>query len=291
MLKFHRILFPIDFSPICVETTRYVADIARKFESDVVLLHVFGIYGGTNFGVAAAAGMYAAYEQAIRQHRQEALDNFGTEELSGLNVTRTIEVGEPATTIVNYADVHQIDLIVMPTHGPGKFRRLLLGSVTAKVLHDTERPVLTTAHSESLPCRASEAIQNLLCAVDLGPNSARVVRAASDIAARYQGTVTLVHAIPSSQIASDGLIEDAPFQRFLLDTANERIAALQHELQTHFAVCVKQGSVADIIRDVAMKNRAQLVVTGRGHMTQFLGRLRTNVSAIIRESPCPVLSI
>src|SRR5689334_17044250 len=53
----------------------------------------------------------------------------------GLNVTRTVEVGDAAHRITQYVDEHGVDLVVVPTHGRGKFRRLLLGSVTSKVLH------------------------------------------------------------------------------------------------------------------------------------------------------------
>ncbi|MBV9223365.1 MAG: hypothetical protein JOY85_05020 [Acidobacteriaceae bacterium] len=46
-----------------------------------------------------------------------------------------------------------------------------------------------------------------------------------------------------------------------------------------------------MVQETALACQAQLVVIGRGRMQGFLGRLRTNVSAILRESPCPVLSL
>ena len=60
-----------------------------------------------------------------------------------------------------WAKANQIDLIMMPTHGYGRFRALLLGSVTAKVLHDADCPVWTAVHREEVmahpPETASEA--------------------------------------------------------------------------------------------------------------------------------------
>jgi hypothetical protein len=70
------------------------------------------------------------------------------EAFGDLLVTRSVISGDPAKVIVDYAADHRIDLIVMPTHGRGAFRSLLLGSVTAKVLHDSNCAVLTTAHAE-----------------------------------------------------------------------------------------------------------------------------------------------
>ena len=70
----------------------------------------------------------------------------------------------------------QMDLIVMPTHGYGPFRRFILGSVTAKVLHDADCPVMTGVHLEEAPPIDTIAFRHVLVAVDLGPQSAPALR-------------------------------------------------------------------------------------------------------------------
>jgi nucleotide-binding universal stress UspA family protein len=179
---------------------------------------------------------------------------------------------------------------VMPTHGHGRFRQLLLGSVTSKVLHDVACPVLTTAHSENLPSRAFTPIRAIVCAVDLSSDTPLVLRAASDLSAASGAPVQLVHAIPASE-AADEFAENAPFRRFLFDTAKERLAAVQREAQTCYDVCIEHGNVAAVVAGAAARQDAQVVVIGRGRMQKALGRFRTNVGAIIRDSPCPVLSV
>ena len=290
MPTFHKLLFPVDLSPRCTDIAPYVAAIARKYDSELVLLHAFGVYDGLTYGEASPTVVYAAYEDIVRRHRISELESFGFEEFKGLKVTRTVEVGDAAHRITQYVDEHEIDLVVMPTHGSGKFRRLLLGSVTSKVLHDTTCPVWTTAHSETVVSHAFQNIRNIVCAIDTSSEAVRLVHTACDVASRYGAGVRLVHAIPCPEYG-DGILDDAPFQRFLFDTASERIAALQQEAQTHFEACIKYGSVAAVVRDVASSCDAQLVVIGRGRLQEFLGRLRTNANAIIRESPCPVLSV
>ena len=52
---------------------------------------------------------------------------------------------------------------------------MLLGSVTAKVLHDAHCPVFTSTHAESTPA-ALPPIRTILCAVDFGPQSEAVIR-------------------------------------------------------------------------------------------------------------------
>ena len=56
--------------------------------------------------------------------------------------------GDAATEIVQFAMRENVDLIAMPTRGCGVFRKMLLGSVTAKVLHDASCPVWTSSHTE-----------------------------------------------------------------------------------------------------------------------------------------------
>ena len=65
----------------------------------------------------------------------------------------------------------RVGLIAMPTHGYGPFRRFILGSNTAKVLHDADCPVLDRRPSGSAPADSAAAIHRILCALDLGPQA------------------------------------------------------------------------------------------------------------------------
>jgi nucleotide-binding universal stress UspA family protein len=99
-----------------------------------------------------------------------------------------------------------------------------------------------------------------------------------------------VHAIyvPESKPGSnmyDGL------KRFLFDTAREWITKHQAEAGTNWDVCIESGAVANVLREMAAQSRADVIVIGRGRLQNHLGRLRTNVGAIIRQAPCPLLSV
>ena len=75
------------------------------------------------------------------------------------NASRETCEGEAASRIVAFAKSHDIDLIMMPTHGLGPFRRFLIGSITAKVLHDAHCPVWTGVHMEAAPPREAIKLQ------------------------------------------------------------------------------------------------------------------------------------
>lgn len=81
------------------------------------------------------------------------------------------------------------------------------------------------------------------------------------------------------------------FHRALLESARTEIRKLQHEAGTDVEVCLEGGGVSTVVRSAALHHDADLVVIGRGKLHETLGRLRSNSYAIIRESPCPVISV
>ena len=159
----------------------------------------------------------------------------------------------------------------------------------------TQRAQFGPLHTQKRLLSASaEHVHSVLCAIDLYSETVRVIRAASDMAAAYGAIVRLVHAIAAPE-AKPGSNMDRGLERFLFDTAREQIAAIQLEAGTHYEVCLRAGSISTVVAETAMKCHADLVIIGRSRPQQFLGRLlgrlRTNVGPIIRQSPCPVLSV
>ena len=87
---------------------------------------------------------------AIIEERKQQVQSFLSSEFETVSTVRLTLEGDPGRIIADYAAKEKVDLIMMPTHGYGPFRRFLLGSVTAKTLHDAQCPVWTSAHlSES----------------------------------------------------------------------------------------------------------------------------------------------
>ena len=80
----------------------------------------------------------------LRDQEEEHLQDFAREQFPDIKCRAIMEDGDPATIIDGVAQRDGIDLIMMPTRGLGTFRRLLLGSATAKVLHDVSCAVFTT---------------------------------------------------------------------------------------------------------------------------------------------------
>jgi nucleotide-binding universal stress UspA family protein len=179
---------------------------------------------------------------------------------------------------------------MMPTHGYGPFRSLLLGSVTAKVLHDAQCPVWTATHIEDRPALNHLAGRNVLCAIDATPKSTPLMEWAAEYAKDSGATLRLVHAVSGIQGWPERQL-DRELQETLRAQATETIGTMQKSLGIVAPLCVTIGEVAGSVREEAERHNADLVVIGRGTLHESLGRLRTHSYGIIRHAPCPVLSV
>ena len=175
MITFQRILFPTDFSSQSTAIVPAIKAMAKRFGSEVVVLHVIDLplawYGASE----AAAWSALINADRLRLEGTMALDRFVAQQFSDLPVLRRLEQGDAARQITDIAQEQHAGLIMLPTRGYGPFRAVLLGSVTAKVLHDAHCPVWTGVHADELtssPCRPLEAR-----AVRVGLRSPRFGRA------------------------------------------------------------------------------------------------------------------
>ncbi|MGH9593307.1 MAG: universal stress protein, partial [Bryobacteraceae bacterium] len=149
MLAIKNILFPVDFSERCCGAAPFVQAMASRFGSKVTVMSVMYPFWRTSLGDPASAGAAAAVDtDELKREMEARLNGAFVKEFAGIPVQRIVEVGEPADVITRFAHAEGVDLIMMPTHGYGPFRSLLLGSITAKVLHDAECPVWTATHIE-----------------------------------------------------------------------------------------------------------------------------------------------
>lgn len=288
MVLISRILVPVDFSDRCLSMMPYVAAIAKRYGSEVTFLHVVN-----RFYAIPAAGvtepMLMPVPEWVVGERTKQLERFAAADMKDISVQRLVYEGDPELQIAACAS--DMQLTVMPTHGYGLVRRFLLGSVTAKVLHDVACPVLTSAHlGDGLP-GTEVKFSNIVCAVDLNPHSRDTLAWAAGFARDFNARLTLIHVVPpihpglyisfSSQVKQD-----------IEQMAREDVKKLQEEVGAAAAsICIRDGEIAREVGAFAHSIGADLLVIGRGAQDSAGNRLRTNAYAIIREATCPVLSV
>lgn len=86
-------------------------------------------------------------------------------------------------------------------------------------------------------------------------------------------------------------VEFTPYLKDLVDAADFRLRELKGQLGINAHHAIINGAVADGIRQEAVRRKADLIVTGRGHAQATFGRMWSQLYPIVRESPCPVLSV
>jgi nucleotide-binding universal stress UspA family protein len=286
MIAFRRILFPVDFSARSSAAVPAVRAMVKRFGSDLTVLHVADLPQAAIAPPEQAVWAALAGAERLREQSQVALASFIAREFQGVEVKAVSTEGDPASMIVDYANENGADLIMLPTSGAGRFRRMLLGSVTAKVLHDLAVPVWTGVHAGEIAAHPPAAWKRMLCAVEDEQRDVGVLQWASEFASEQKLELRLVHAIHGPEDCED----NPSFRQFLFDTARERVAKLQSAAGTDFEVCFQVAEPGPAVHQAAYGFSADLVIIGRGVVKKAFGRLRSTAYEIIREAPCPVIS-
>jgi len=274
-MQFQNIVFPVDFSDRSRAAAPFIHSMARRYGAAVHLIHVVPPFPPLNFDVGSAYS--EAFDPAPAAAAANAtLLEFAAEQFPHIETRCSMLDAEPAKAILEYTADNQGDLIAMPTHGYGLFRRTLLGSVTSQVLRDSPVPVWTDAHCCDPFHRAHPQPRTVVAAVrsayDRADDDERTFRIALDIA-RDAGAVVVTLKVPehagnalARSAASGGLMVDE-------DEGNDE-------------------SIEAMVRRAAVTQRADLVVIGRGPVhAGILDRIRSHAYAVICQSPCPVLSV
>jgi nucleotide-binding universal stress UspA family protein len=284
------ILFPLGMADTSPEHSphlvRQVAWLARSFHSGIVLLHVVTSLDGTAGLLEFGPDLHAR----VFRRARESIDRTLWPQFEGIAVTREVIEGNPAEQIVNLVRGGKIGLIAMANRGHGAIYRFLLGSVTAKVLHETPCPVWTGAHLEE-DNRPDFSIRRILCAVELTGHSVRTVSLAAGMAAALGATLTLVHVTDGVEFWGPGGKQvDLKWKATVTGAARLGIARLQRDAGTNAEVIIESGSTSPALTRAAEQVQADVLVVGHIPGHSHLGDNGEGY-AVIRESRIPVLSV
>jgi nucleotide-binding universal stress UspA family protein len=295
MLPFRKILFPVDYSAPCKAAVPYVEDIARQFSANLTLAHSYALRPAFVTRDLEGVMVYndlatdpAVLEEA-RGFEAERLRAFASAMFPGQHVETIAAEGEPGTVIHGVVQHQGFDLIMMPTRGDGPLRRLLLGSVTAKVLHDMSAAVWTSTGAALEHHQPAVPYKSIVCALDDSDESEAVLRAGAALAKTYQAAVALVHVLEMPPAAAE--MDFNIFRKDLIEAAHERMRVLKEKLHLDAPDTVLDLGLSHGIHEEIVRRKGDLLVVGRGHDQGAVSRIWSRLYAIVRDSPCPVLSI
>lgn len=139
---FKKILCPVDFSQFTQEIINYAVDLAKKYGSE---LHVMHVVPNMTYFTPYESFLTPENLVAVEKNIQDEVERDFKKLLKGQGIpTQTvIRTGAPFVEIIDYAKTESIDLIVMGTHGRGSIEHILIGNVAEKVVRKSPCPVMT----------------------------------------------------------------------------------------------------------------------------------------------------
>jgi nucleotide-binding universal stress UspA family protein len=286
VLPFRKILFPVDYSEAAKAVVPYVLDAVTHFKAELTLLHA---HGGGTFPYIDLPDADPGWLESIRAAETKRMEDFAREQFPGMSISTIVEEAEPAHAIEAAVKARRIDLVMMPTQGLGPLRRMLLGSVTAKVLHDSATPVWTGTGSALAGHAPGIPYKSILCAVDLEEESKAVMMAAASIAKSYGARLTLLHVVDTPRATYE--FDFAQLRQDVMQAAETGMRNRKSELGLDAEHRVIDAAIADGVRQTAAAVKADLMITGRGHALGAVSRLWSHLYPLVREAPCPVLSV
>lgn len=299
MVEFRNVLCPIDLSDASSRPLAYAAAFARWYEARLTVLHVVPTFDPMQVRSGALGDPVRILSPMTRDEilgeLRRAVDAAGA---GTLDIALATDAGGAAETIVDHAVRMSADLLVMGTHGRGGFERLLLGSVTEKVLHTAPCPILTVP-PHALPTMPEELVfRRILCPMDFSPSALQAFGFAVDLARQANGSVTVLHVI-------EWLAEEEPrahahfnvseYRQHLVADAHARLQALLADeprtwCETEELVVI--GRAHREVLAIAAARQTDLIVMGaQGRGSVGLALFGSTTQHVVRAATCPVMTV
>jgi nucleotide-binding universal stress UspA family protein len=279
-----RILVTTDFSDLSTLAVRHAAAWAQRYRSELVVLHTEEHPPLT--GDFALANYLSEITEATREAATEELAQTVMLHVPfDVRVTRELVTGSPAHVIEEYAAAHDIDLVVLGTHGRGGLARFLMGSVAESTLRLAQHPTLIVRQPSHHP-ETSEMphVRHVLCPVNYTDVARDAFAHAAAVAQRFCARLTVVFTCEAEERRHESL-----------QCAEDRLRSwLPAEAGAEYEVhpVVRHGNAAAEVIALARETAADLVVIGAQHRrfvdTTVLGVTTVRVT---RHAPCPVLVV
>ncbi|MEY2396270.1 MAG: hypothetical protein QOF94_2615 [Acidobacteriaceae bacterium] len=290
--EFKRILCPTDFSEFSDMAFRYALSLAHHSRAKLFVQHVVELWRHPE-AAFAPAHYYEEFLGHLLHNGEEELRKFVKSNAdNGIQPERVVGQGVAADSILALAEAQKVDLIVMGTHGRRGFDRLMVGSVTERVLRKASYPVLAV-HKPSpdfLSSREQEDpvhLNRILFCTDFSEKSQRALGHALSLTAEYDAELTLLH-----------VLEDIPDRSSIEEAMTAAMEELDELIPTErpkggtIKTMVRRGEAYEQIIQLALEGRSDLVIMAvRGRGALNLAVFGSTTYRVIQLGPCPVLAV
>lgn len=289
-ITLNNILFATDFSTYSNAALRYAIAIARQYGAKIYGAHVMA---SADY-LFTAPDLWPAHLQQEKQLEDSVKERLD-EQLRGVQHETLVGVGDVWNTLFWLIIKHDIDLLVVGTHGRTGARKLLMGSIAETIFRQAACPVLSIGPNVS--CKPDGEIQfhNILWATDFGEESLASLRYGFSLAEEAQATLTLLHVIeqPAAGIIDLEAVTACVMRRMKELVPPEAEAWCRVECRVEFG---QQFALpADRILEIARDKAADLIILGvhaTHRATSTVTHLaHTTAQHIVAHATCPVLTV
>lgn len=221
MISVQKILCPVDSSEFSARALRYAAKLASWYDADLTALSVRPGLMPRSLRLDAAEALLLE-DLKSGQNQEEALREFVSNAACPSTARVVSSDGPIVQEILRIAVELPADLIVMGTHGLSGFERLLLGSVTEKVLRKAPCPVLTVPRLATGGTARAVIFKTIVCAVDFSEASRRALDYALSLAQEAGGRLLLLHALEGPQPALTAQFDVQKVRRGLAEDVRDQ---------------------------------------------------------------------
>ncbi|MEF8789605.1 MAG: universal stress protein [Haloarculaceae archaeon] len=284
---YENILLPFDGSDGAAEVLHHASEIAHWADATLEVLYVADT---TRDSVTVVEGRTV---DALEQQGEDVVDEAAkTLDTLGVAYDTDVVQGNPAPTIVDYAERYDQDLIVMPTHGREGLSRYLVGSVTEKVVRLSSVPVLTVR------MRPDETLvfpyEDVLVPTDGSPAATYAADHVLSLAASLDATVHVLSVVDDSVLGLDvrSTVSGEESERVATEAVEEVVSQAEARGVTDTVGSVERGSPVEEILDYIDSNDVHVVglgTTGRTGTDRIL--LGSVAEKTVRAAPVPVMTV
>ncbi len=285
-ITLRNILVATDFSSASEAALAHALSIARRYDSQLYVAHVIR---PDVYQLVPPEALTMAIEQTRRYAEEQMADLLVSGRLRGIPHQVLLGQGQLWPVLSEMTEEHDIDLVVVGTHGRTGVKKLLLGSVAEEVFRMSTRPVLTVGPGVSGEASAGGELHRILYATDFTLHSERALAYTFSLAQEHQAHLTLMHVVKETGGIS-------PHNRARLEQLFtrqlEEMAPQGADLWCEPAFLVEFGTPADGILKVAGEQQADLVVLGVRRSATFAGHLPPATAyKVVCQAHCPVLTV
>jgi len=281
------VLLPFDGSDGAAEVLYHAAEIAHWADAEIHVLYVADTTRDSVTVVDTQVVDALLQEGAdIVEEAEKTLDTLGVEYESDL------VQGNPAPSIVEYAERHGHDLIVMPTHGRKGVSRYLVGSVTEKVVRLSSLPVLTARMQSDE--QLTFPYENVLIPTDGSAGATRAGAHGLALATALDATVHVLSVVDDTSLGLDvrSTVSGQESERAATEAVDDLVAEAETHGVTDVVRHVEHGDPSEVILDSIESNDVHAVVMGttgrRGTDRILLGSVAEKT---VRSAPVPVITV